>query len=936
MKKIFILIALLLFTGKIYGQKPVIIFHEISGMVKDTADKAIIGATVVLTAGTDSVKRSTTANGGFVFKNIKSAQFTISIRSIGYHHFNKRFLYNNETANLVLDPVILKESSFLLNAVAIDGTPAITYKEDTVEYKASDYVVKPNASVEDLIKKLEGVEVANDGTVIHQGITITKAKLNGRSLGGSELTSALQNLPADIVEKLQMVDNYGDQAARTGIKDGEPERILNIVTRADRSVGNRLQANAGIGTNERYNSRLNLSRLNGNQQIFARGNFNNTVTGVAASGNQGGLGFSSGGNRGGRTATGGNNQGVGQNSGGSSNDGSDGISAAGGTTISYSDKWNKKLDFNGSYSFSDNNTNSLTNSLTKQSTLKFGEVLIKNDGTTDRESNSHNFTGQLKYEVDSANFLQISPLLGFATSGNSNFSTINQTGGIIQNRINETGSKSNAPNYGLTTLYSHNFSKKGRVFSVQLTFNSTNNDQDRTTDNAYKFYDPVSGDFLKDSLVNLLINTNNNSKNYRTSITFSEPITTTSRIEFNGQINKRDYENSQITENFVNGEFVRATSLSKIFNYSFTEQRYALNYRYLKGRYNVSIGLTAVPALLSGFSETLNTSTHRTSFNIIPIARAEYKWSRQKRFTLSYTGSPQEPTFDQIQDVPVISNPQNVVYGNPDLKAQFRHSISSGFNNYLPNSKLNFSFNARASLTENKVIRNTIELDPIRGSRETYFVNAHGDFAADGNYNISKQFLDRKYQVGLNGTMNYSNSVSLLNNLTNVSKVLNLNQRLGIQLYPTEWFELIPNIRYSYLKSDFSLNDNDSKTKTWAFSVEGRVDFIDGFFMGYNLSKNYVSGINANLSTNPFIINSSLSKDLFNKKGTIQIQAFDILNQNNFIIRSIGDNSITDMKSSTLSRYFMLNFTLRLQKWEGTPNKRGREMNRKGDGNFIE
>ncbi len=919
MKKISILLTALFVAAKIYAQTPVVPGREVSGIVKDSTDNGVIGAVVVLSTGTDSVKRITNNSGVFVFKDIKSGQFTITVRSIGYRTFNKRFLYNDGTSKLILDPIVLKESSNMLNTVTINGTPSIVYKEDTVEYRASDYVMKANATVEDLIKKMEGVEVANDGTVTHQGIAVTRAKLNGKPLGSADIASTIQNLPADIVEKIQMVDDYGDQAARTGIKDGDPERTLNIVTRADRSVGNRLQAEGGIGNNDRYNTRLNLTRFNGNQQVFARGNFNNTVTGVANS-NQSSVGTTRGG---------------GQATAGAS--GSGGLSTSGGTTVSYSDKLNKKLEVSGNYSFRGSNSNSIINSLTQQSTKKFGDLSIKTDGTIERKSNSHNIEFQMKYDIDSANYLQVSPSLGLSSSGNFNSSFISQTGDAIQNRKNQTGAESKAPNYGLTALYSHNFDKKVRIFSTQITFNSNSSDQDRTTDNTYQFYDVTKGEFLPDSIVNLLINNGNDSRNFRASVTFSEPITVTSRIEFNGQINRRDYDNNQLTDSVYNGVIVRVPSLSKIYNYSFTEQRYALNYRYLKGRYNASLGVTAVPALLSGYSESLKTPTHRTSLNIIPIARAEYRWSRQKRLFVNYSGNAQEPSFDQIQDVPDVTNPLNVVYGNPNLKAQFRHTVSAGFNNYITNSKMNLSLNLQATQTDNKVVRNTVEKDPTRNSRETYFMNANGDYSLNTNYNISKQFANRKYQVGLNGTVTFANSISMLNGNKNVAESWNFNQRLGIQLYPTTWFELTPNVRYSYLKSDYSLNPkNNNETTTWAFSAEGRVDFVDGFFMGYDLSKNYVKGISANVTNNPFIINTSLSKDIFKKKGTLRLQAFDLLNQNNFIVRTLGDNGYTDTKSNALSRYFMLNFTLRLQKWTGTPTRQGRQMMRRGDGSFIE
>ncbi|MGV3509683.1 MAG: TonB-dependent receptor, partial [Sphingobacteriaceae bacterium] len=745
MNKIFLFLAVIFLSGKAFAQTPVT-GREVSGIVKDSTDNAVIGAVVVLTTSSDSVKVNTNNNGFFIFKNIKAGQFTISVRSIGYRSFNKRFLYNDGTSKLVLDPIILKESSSLLNTVTINGTPSIVYKEDTVEYRASDYVVKANASVEDLIKKMEGVEVGNDGSVTHQGIAVARAKINGKNVGGADLANTIQNLPAEIVEKIQMVDDYGDQATRTGIKDGDPERILNIVTRADRSVGNRLQADAGAGNNDRYSARLNLTRFNGNQQIFARNNFNNTITGVAGA-NQG-----DGGSRGG----------------GSGAVNSGGLNTSGGATISYSDKWSKELEFDGSYSFNGRNSTATNNSETTQYNQKFGNVFIVNDGDSESKRNSHDLDARLRFEIDSSNFLQISPSVEFTSTNNSNFANINQSGGIKQDRENLSGSESSAPDYGLTTLYSHNFSKKGRVFSTQLTFKSNNSDQDRTSENEYKFYDPITGDFLKDSIVNLFINNGNKTTNYRASVTFSEPITSTSRLEFNGQINRREYDNSQITDSIdKDGIYHREYSLSKIYNYAFTEQRYALNYRYLKGRYNVSLGVTAVPALLSGFSETLNTSTDRYSFNVIPIARFEYQWSRQKRFKLNYTGNPQEPSFNQIQDVPDLSNPQNPIYGNPGLSAQFRHTINSSFNNYVANSRLNFSVNVQATMTDNKVIRNTIELDKSRGSRATYFTNANGDYSTNANYNISKQFADRKYRVGLNGTVNFANSVSMLNGNTN-------------------------------------------------------------------------------------------------------------------------------------------------------------------------
>ena len=918
MKKILLQLALMLLCNQLFAQT---INREVSGVVNDTTDLSVIGATVTLTdiLSKDSVKTGTNADGIFVFRNVKSGQFIINVRSIGYENYTKKYLYNDATKRAILDPIILKTSSRLLNEVVINGTPSITYKTDTVEYRASDYVMKPNATVEDLIKKMEGVEVGTDGTVTHQGISVVRAKVNGKDYFGGEVATAIQSLPSDIVEKIQMVDDYGDQAAKTGIKDGEPQRVLNIVTRSDRSVGNRLVGNLGAGNNDRYNASLNLNRFNGNQQIAIQTGYNNTVTGIAGGG-QGDGGGGQGGNRG-----------------GGSSGGSGGISSSVRTGISYSDNWSKKMSFNGSYRFTTTNSNSLNSSITQQFSKKFGTVLIGNDGKTENNNDRHNFSGRLEYDIDSANYLQVTPTFSISASGNSNASNIFKTGGIKQDQINNSGTNSSAPNYGIIALYTHSFAKPRRTISAQVSINNTDSETDRSTDNSFKFYDPISGDFIKDSLVNLLLNNGNFSGNNRASVTYSEPLNITSRIEFNGQINERSYDNSQITNQFMNGEFVRSEALSKIYNYSFTEQRFALNYRYQKGKVNLSMGITAVPAVLSGTSETLNTTTERKSFNLIPITRFAYQWSRQKNFNINYSGNPSEPTFNQIQDVPDISNPQNPVMGNPNLKASFRHTINSGFNNYLPNSRVNISVNAQAIFTQGKVVRNTIDIDPLFGTRQTYFLNADGDYSVNGNYNISKQLANRKYRIGLNGAVNFLNGVSMNNSFKNVAETWTFNQRLNLQIEPAEWVEITPNIRYTRQKTDFSLPiSRDSETKNWSLSVDGRFDFLKSFVIGYDASKNFISGINTNISSNPLIINSYISKDFFKKRiATLRFQAFDILNQNNFVIRQIGDNSITDVKSNALSRYFMLSFTMRLQKWTGTPTRSDRQQIRRGDGSFI-
>ncbi len=188
--------------------------REISGIVKDTTDVGLPGATVRLTSEKDTLITSTNPDGIFVFKNVKSATYTLSITMMTFRALVGKYKQNDAVPRVVMDPIILKsEPANTLREVVVNGTPSITYKTDTVEYKASDYHVRENATVDELLKKMEGMEVGTDGSVLHQGQALTKAKINGKTYLGGDVATAIQNLPAEIVEKIQVVDDYGDQAA---------------------------------------------------------------------------------------------------------------------------------------------------------------------------------------------------------------------------------------------------------------------------------------------------------------------------------------------------------------------------------------------------------------------------------------------------------------------------------------------------------------------------------------------------------------------------------------------------------------------------------------------------------------------------------------------------------------------------------------------------
>ena len=636
MKKILpLLFAAILVVGKLSAQNqprrqpatppPPVPVREVSGIVKDTTDATVPGAVVKIESPTDTASVATNMDGIFVFKNIKAASFVLTVSSIGYATIIKSMRNNDAVAHLVLDPIVLKSDVHKLNEVTINGTPSITYKPDTVQFRAADYHVRENSTVDELLKKMEGFEVGTDGSATFQGQAVTKAKLNGKDYAGGNLAQAIQNLPADIVENIQVVDDYGDQAARTGIKDGDPQKILNITTRADRSVGNTARIQGQVGNNDRYNVRLFAQRINANQQIGIIGNLNNSQNGVASSGIAGGA-----------TNGGGGGTGVGA---GARGGGSPGTTLSGSPSINYRDQYGKKLQVNSSYTYNFRDNNSTNNSYGQRiSTL--GPTDFINSNVSESDTHGHSVDVELEYQIDSANYLQVRPSVSFNNSLNTRSGSQDQFNRYVDSLGNPnyshqiTTSSStttgSTPSFNTSLLFSHNFKKPQRVFSLNFSAQASKNESVSDVNSDTKYLDVTTGQPVKDSLAHTIQNRSSNRGSYRTSITYSEPLNQVSRLDFNGQSTISVTDNNSIVDS-VGADGVTHELLNKdnIFNTVASESRGSLAYRFNNSKLNFGIGAQAVYRQLNG--DKINNSngggnvhTYRGSFKLIPVLRANY------------------------------------------------------------------------------------------------------------------------------------------------------------------------------------------------------------------------------------------------------------------------------------------------------------------------
>ncbi|MCR8559945.1 TonB-dependent receptor family protein [Mucilaginibacter sp. BJC16-A38] len=898
--------------------------REVFGVIVDSTG-TVPAVNVKLTSATDSVTVTSNLKGVYDFPIVKSKNFKITVTGVGYQIFTRRYVMEDGTKPIKLDPIKLKVQTNMLNTVTVNAVIPITIKEDTIEYKASAYKVREGSPVEDLLKKLPGVSVDANGNVTAHGKLVSKVRVDGKDYFTGDVQTATQNLPADIVESIQVIDDYGDQANLTGIKTGDPDKILNITIQKGKKKGRFGQGTVGAGNDGRYQAKLSANSFNNDQQISLLGTDNNNNTNA--------FNLTQAGGSGGRS---------GRSGGGGSSDG--GVSTANGITdnkslgLNYRDAWGKKITIYGSYSFADKDTKS-TSTSQQQDVFQSG-ALINNDNTIDQNhSINHRFDFNMEYKIDTLNYLKFNPNFSYGSSNDNNSDIFsNMRNGATVNGTEYSLTNSSAPSGGATLLFNHKFHTKGRNLSINASYSYSNHTQD--------FNDKYTT--VQDSIVTPLyqqINTNSNSSKFNLHFSYLEPLGNTTYLEANYSYSYTNTDNDKYNYRIdpATGAQTYVDSLSTLYNYQFVTNRFGLNLRGIKTKYNYTVGLSAQPATLTGESHSFHTST--STFNIVPTARFVYNFERNHSLTINYSGNSSQPSFAQLQEQPDYSNPQNVVYGNPNLKPSFSNSINFRYNQFDIASGNSLFTNLSFNTIENQIVGNSSPVASDNGTsgtvatstkQETHYLNTNGYYSMNGNYSFSKPFDNRKFTVTVNGSGAFNNNVSYIEDERNLGKnwVFNQGAKLRVDIDSVMDTEVSGN--YSINTTKYSLPSSIStNARTWTIGLDGRSYFFYNWILGYNLVQTINHGFSSTVKANPTLLSSYIECQFLKKNiASLRFQAFDLFNENTGITRSVSGNQIIDTRTNRLGRYFMLTFTLRLQKFAGSQPKGGRGGGGRRGGGF--
>lgn len=883
--------------------------RTVEGKVVDTAQAAVPRASVVLFYETpgDTLRMLSNTQGEFRFTQVKNRSFTVRVSFSGYTEVEKK-VTDATTLKINVGALPLLPSYTNMQEIVIT-TPPVLIKEDTVEFRADSFRTKPNAMVEDLLKKLPGMSVDKDGNVTAQGKQVTRVKVNGKDFFSGNVQTATRELSADMIDKVQVIDDYGDQSNFTGIRDGEPEKVLNLQLKKDKNKGMFGRITAGGGTQDRYQINGNVNIFQNNTQFSLFGNSNN-VNASLFSRDGGGGGFSGGGGRGFTVAVGG---------GGGNSGGQDGISTTNsiGANFRHDFEKSKGSSFYGSYTLTDRVTDGLRD--VNQQNLATAIKFIDTRNTIFRNnSKTHRVNLNLEYNIDSFNYIKIIPRFSMAETNNRNAVVFDQfTDKGVQSQLGNSGDTTMArsPDMDVNILYNHKFRKRGRNLSINTNLSSSRNQNDRNSFNYTEFFLP----FARTQITDQVRGQDNKSNSINTRVVYTEPIVKDRYMDLSYSYRNNYVLNDGETFDLRTGVPVFVPNLSNAFENDFTEQRIGASIRTVKKKYNYTLGATALPVVLKGYSLTKDSAYQpQRRVNMLPIARFQYNFTRTKGLNFNYQGNVQNPSFTQLQPILDNSNPQNQSVGNPNLKPAVQHSMNGTFNNFNFSSGRTLFLGINGSVIQNQITNNVMWLGNT-GARLTRPENVNGFYRMTGFYNWSKPFQNRTYVFSLNGAVNYTNDVALVDSARNIGKDLVFSQGFNFEYNLKEWFELDLGARYSNQTTQYSLRpEQNYNFGSWVLTSNSRADLPGGIIFRYDLQHVINIGLASGVNGNVTLLNGSLEKTVFKKKnGFIRLSGFDILNQNKNISRSVSANFITDTRVNRLTRYFMLTFTYRLNRFGG-------------------
>ena len=922
--KCLLMLLMILFSPMAFAQQSGV--NVTGSVVEQGNDTPIEQATVRLLNVKDSamVRGVVSArNGSFTLKNVKKGSYLLHITFIGYDPLYQPLQITGKKNPVNVGKLELSDGAIELGeAVVIGKAPEITVRNDTVEYNADSYKVTEGSVLEDLLKKMPGVEVDSEGKITVNGKEVKKVMVDGKEFFSDDPKVASKNLPAKMIDKLQVLDKKSDMAQMTGFDDGEEETVINLTVKPGMKQGWFGNAYGGYGSKDRYEGNAMVNRFVNNDQITFMGGANNTnnmgfsdLASTMFSGMGGG-----GGRRGGFGA-------------------GSGITSSGNAGLNFSKEFKPdKLTLGGNtrYSHSDNDARSKSD---RQNILPGDSSSYDNSEAMSRtKSDNFGVDFRLEWKPDTMTQLIFRPSFSFSHSMNDNFSdatTLDNERDTVNTNKSSNYSESNGYNLNASIDFSRKLNNKGRVFSATLSGGNSDSYSDGMNRSDIVYFNQT--DALKNSIIDQRSRYDNKGFNYRAYVSWVEPIGHNNFIQATYSISQRKQEAlKNVYNQDADGIYnVLDSAYSQSYRNNFISQRASLSFKSQRAKFNYTIGLNLDPSYSSSenfVGDTTLSKITRKVVNLSPMAQFNYMFDKRTNLRIMYNGRTSQPSMTQLQPVADISDPTNITIGNPDLNPRYTNNVFIRFQQFTPEKQRAFMIMANGSYIINDIVSYT-SYNQETGVKTTTYKNVNGNYSGNVRMMLNTPLKNKKFSINSMTMASFANSNGYINEEKNTNRNLILSERGGID-FRSSYLDLGVNGNIRYNATSNSLQkENNQNTFNYGAGGYTTIYLPLNFKIESDVNWSTNSGYGDGFKQNEVLWNASASKSfLKNNQGTLRFKIYDILQQRSNISRSITASYIQDSEYNTLGSYFMVHFIYRFSIFKGgasasdvkTPGRSGR------------
>ena len=930
MKKLLIWTVLLLTaTLSTYAQNKIV---TVSGRVIEAGTKEPVElAAVQLLSLPDSAQvagMTTSTQGYFSLSKQKPGKYLLKVSFIGYV---TKIIPVQLTANvpakkmgnieLATDAVMLQE------AVVVAEAPQVTVVEDTLMYNSSAYRTPEGAMLEELVKKLPGAEIDDDGNVKINGKDLKKIMVDGKEFFGGDVKTGLKNLPVDMVDKLKTYDKKSDLARVTGIDDGEEETVLDLTVKKGMNQGWFGNADLGAGTKDRYTGRMMLNRFVDKTQFSIIGSANNV-----------------------------NDQGFSGGGGGPRWRSNNGLNATKMLGANFATQTNK-LELGGSvrYNFQDADISSINSS---ERFLQNGNSYSNSNNKNRNKGTNLNADFRMEWKPDTLTNIIFRPNFSYGRTNNASRSesgTFNEDPfNLIVNpndylnfdnlsddplkdiRVNATNSASLSKGKSLsgnaTLQVNRKLNNRGRNLTFRGVFGYGDNDNDQYTQSETRYYQLLNH-LGGDSILyrNQYITTPTRNYNYTAQVTYSEPIAKATFLQFSYQFQYKysksdkttfdllDYPDWAIGGALPSGyESHAVDSLSKNAEYRYYNHDASVGLRFIRPKYQLNVGMSFQPqnSTLSYKKGDYMIDTTRTVFNFAPNMDLRFRFSKVSQLRFTYRGRSNQPTMENLLPITDNSNPLNIRMGNPGLKPSFAHTMRLFYNTYNAEKQRGIMTHFSFTATQNS---NSTRYNEETGGLITRPENINGNWNAFGMFGFNTALKNKKYTINTFTNVNYQNNVAFLynqdtkNNDRNTSTGLTLGERVTGS-YRNDWFEFSLNGSINYTAERNKLRpENNQEPYTYSYGASTNITMPWKMTLATNIANQSRRGYrDSSMNRDELIWNAQLAQSLLKGAATVSFEVYDILRQQSNISRSLSADMRSVSEYNGINSYCMVHFIYRL------------------------